>query len=96
MQREKTDGGRRGGWMALVWGAAAVLWLVPLIAMQITTEVNWGVGDFVTFGVMLIIACGLLELAVRMTANGVYRLIAAAAIAGIFLLVWAQLAVGII
>ena len=28
---------------------------IPLIAMQFTTEVNWGIGDFAVFGFMLFI-----------------------------------------
>ena len=30
---------------------------IPLIAMQFTTEVNWGIGDFAVFGFMVLTAC---------------------------------------
>jgi hypothetical protein len=83
-------------WTLLVWSGAAALLLAPLIAMQFTREVNWTPFDFAIFGLMLVVACGLLELVVRLTTNRRYRLIAGVAIGGAFLLVWAQLAVGII
>ena len=43
---------------ALVWGAAAALLLLPWVAMQFTSEVNWTKSDFMVFGVMLLLACG--------------------------------------
>jgi len=33
-----------------LWGIAAIVFLLPLIAMQVTDEVDWGVGDSVLFG----------------------------------------------
>jgi hypothetical protein len=96
-QTGKADGPHRGArWTLLVWSGAALLLLAPLVAMQFTREVNWSPADFAIFGLMLLVACGLLELVVRLTQNGRYRLIAGIGIAGVFLFVWAQLAVGII
>jgi hypothetical protein len=96
-QDGKANGVRRyPGWMVFVWGGAALLWLAPLIAMQVTHEVAWDLADFAVFGVMLAVACCLLELSVRLIASRLYRLLAASGIAAAFLLVWAQLAVGII
>jgi hypothetical protein len=43
----------------------ACILLVPLVAMQITDEVDWGVADFVLAGVLLGGSGLLLELAVR-------------------------------
>jgi hypothetical protein len=70
--------------------------LLPLIAMQITDEVNWGVADFVLFGAMLAGAGGTFELAARMTGNHAYRAAVGVALAAAFILVWMNLAVGII
>ena len=80
----------------IVWSAAAILWLTPLVAMQFTTEVGWSVMDFVLFGVMLIAACGAFEIAMRSSTNLAYRAGAALAIASGFFMVWSNLAVGII
>ena len=81
--------------MAL-WGAASLLWLLPFVAMQSTAEMNWDETDFIVFGAMLVGACGAYELAARLTGNGAYRAAAAIALAAAFLLIWINLAVGII
>jgi hypothetical protein len=79
-----------------VWGAAAALLLLPLIAMQFTAEVNWTPFDFLVFGTMLLAACGFYEMATRVSARKPYRLAAGIAVVGAFLQVWANLAVGIV
>ena len=78
------------------WGGAAGLLLLPLLAMRFTDEVNWGAGDFVLAGALVAgvgLAC---EWAVRSTGNRAYRAGVGVALAGAFMLVWANLAVGII
>ncbi len=85
------------GWRLLMWGGAAALLLLPLIAMQFTGEVNWTPFDFAVFGILLALACGACELAVRMSrGNRLYRVGAFLAVATGFLLVWANLAVGFV
>jgi hypothetical protein len=96
-----TDGltmmSRRGNrWTLVLWGAAALLLLLPFIAMRFTSEVNWGPEDFMVMGIMLAIVCGSIELAVRLSGSKAYRLAVAAAIGGAFLITWANLAVGIV
>lgn len=68
------NGGKRRGSRSriAVWGTA-VLMLLPLFAMQVTDEVDWGVADFAIFGAMLVGAGGTYELAARMTGNSAYR-----------------------
>lgn len=83
-------------WRFVGWGGAAILLLLPALAMQVTTEVDWGPEDFTTFGVMLAAAGGALELAVRLSRDWAYRAAAGLAVAAGFLLLWANLAVGII
>lgn len=91
------NGGRSGvRWRLIGWGTAGALLLLPLVAMQFTTEVNWTIGDFVFAGLMFGIVGGTFELAVRASGNASYRLGAAIALATAFLLVWINLAVGII
>ncbi|WP_437572777.1 hypothetical protein [Sorangium sp. So ce542] len=90
-------GGRRGSpWRMAVWGIAALVLLLPLIAMQLTGEMAWDLADFVIFGSMLVGACGAYELAARVTSNNAYRAAVGVALAAAFILVWMNLAVGII
>ena len=80
----------------LVWGGAALLLSLPLIAMQFTAEVNWTGSDFVFMGVMLG-AVGLsFELAMRVARSSFYMLGAGLAAGTAFLVTWSNLAVGII
>ena len=91
------DNGRRANsWRVAGWGLAALLLLLPLVAMQFTGEVDWTAGDFVFAGV-LIGGVGLaLELAVRMSRSLAYRAGAGFALAAAFLIVWSNAAVGMI
>jgi hypothetical protein len=83
-------------WRIAIWGTAAFLLLLPLIAMQFTNEMNWDETDFVVFGAMLFGACGIYELAARMTPNSAYRAAVGVAVMATFILIWMNLAVGII
>jgi hypothetical protein len=67
-----------------------------MVAMQFTAEVNWDETDFIVFGTMLTTACGTYELAARVTGNRAYRAAVGVATAAAFILVWMNLAVGII
>lgn len=80
----------------VVWGGAAVLLSLPLIAMQFTSEVNWTAMDFMVMGVMLGAVCVAFELALRVAPNSYYMLGAGLAAATAFLVTWSNLAVGII
>jgi hypothetical protein len=78
------------------WSAAALGLLLPLAAMQVTDEVNWGAGDFAVAGALVLGVGVTYELAARTTGNGAYRAAVAVALAAAFILVWINLAVGII
>jgi hypothetical protein len=56
----------------------AFILLLPLVAMQITDEVDWGVADFVLAGALLGGSGLLLELAARKPRNFAYRAAATA------------------
>jgi hypothetical protein len=91
----ESDGGRRGRWRTAVWGTAAFLWLVPLVAMQVTPEVN--LAETVAYGVMLLAAAGTYELALALrTRDSAYRVAAGVALVAALLLGWVNGAVGII
>lgn len=98
MAGQVENGRRRRGyrWRIAVWGTAAFLLLLPLVAMQLTDEVTWDESDFIVIGAMLAVACGTYELAARMTGSSAYRAAVGVAVAAGFILVWLNLAVGII
>ena len=92
------DGGRRRGsrWRIAAWSAAALILLLPLLAMQFTDQVVWDVADFAIFGALLVGVGVTYELAARMTGDTAYRAAVGVALAAAFLLVWVNGAVGII
>ncbi|WP_375396478.1 hypothetical protein [uncultured Sphingomonas sp.] len=83
-------------WRIAAWGIAALLLLLPLVAMHFTREVDWTGADFLFAGVMIGGVGMLFELAVRKTRDLVYRVGAGLALAAAFLLIWVNAAVGII
>ena len=93
-----TDGGRWrvSSWRIAPWVIAALILLLPLVAMQFTDEVDWDETDFIVMGAMLFGACGTYELATRMTGNAAYRAAVGVAVVAAFILIWMNLAVGII
>jgi hypothetical protein len=95
--RTQGAGRERGNRLRVaVWVLAAGLFLLPLVAMQFTAEVKWTGFDFLVWGLMLLAACGGYELLSRMSPNRHYRLGAGAAVAGGFLVFWANAAVGMV
>ena len=72
-----------------------IILLIPFTAMQFTNEVNWSVFDFVIAGI-LIFAVGLaIELILRKIKTPKLRVASIVAIIIAFLIIWAELAVGI-
>jgi len=72
-----------------------ILLAIPLIAMQFTDEVNWQVGDFVVAAVLLSGTAGGIELVIRMVKNRNYQTLFIVLFILFFLMIWAELAVGI-
>jgi hypothetical protein len=81
------------GVVALV---TALILAVPLVAMQFTTEVNWSIGDFILMGLLIFGTGSAYVLLTRFANNLVYRIAMAAALGTTFLMIWANLAVGLI
>lgn len=91
----ETRNGRGGRWR-FAWGVAVIALLLPFVAMQFTSEVNWTGSDFI-FAAVLTGGVGLLfELAVRMSDNKHYRAGVGLSLAASFLTIWAIGAVGMI
>jgi hypothetical protein len=70
--------------------------LLPLVAMQFTTEVSWTAFDFLLAGAMIGGTGLVFELVARRAPNNAYRIATGFALAATFLLVWINGAVGII
>ena len=81
--------------LTLILISIPMLLLIPFIAMQFSNEVNWGPLDFVVMGVLLLITGLGGEWAWRKLKNSPYRVLILVAIIVVFLLIWAELAVGI-
>jgi len=91
-----TDARKAVPWRALGWGAAVALLATPFVAMRFTSEVSWTASDFIFAGVLLAVIGGGFELAVRASRNSAYRAAAALALLGTLLVIWTNLAVGIV
>ena len=77
------------------WGLVALALLAPLVAMQFTSEVNWGIGDFVAAAALLGGAGLALEAVLRFVRGTGARIGLGLAIGVALLPVWAELAVGL-
>lgn len=83
-------------WRLLAWGGAALLFLLPAAAALISPRMQWTAFDFALVGGLLLACCIAFEIALRSSRDDAYRLAAAMAIGGGFLLLIANLAVGVI
>jgi hypothetical protein len=78
-----------------VLAITATLLLLPLVAMQFTREVNWGLEDFLAAGILLS-GTGLAYVFLsRMVRTPRRRALLGAGLGAALLLAWAELAVGI-
>lgn len=71
----------------------ALILLLPLIAMQFTSEVNWDIADFVIMGALCLILGTLLVFTLRIIPRRRVQVIVIFAV--IFVYIWTELAVGI-
>lgn len=72
-----------------------VLLLIPLIAMQFTSEVDWSLADFIIAAFLLLSTGLVIELVLRKAIPIKQKLIYCAIILLTLFLIWAELAVGI-
>jgi len=82
-------------WRLALWGAAATLLALPALAMRVTDQVNWALGDFIVFGAMLALLVGGIEFLSASRLGLRARLIGVATVLVVFVLTWIELAVGI-
>lgn len=69
--------------------------LIPLIAMQFTSEVDWSASDFIIMGILLSGTGLAIELVLRKVTKTGHRLILCGIILIALFLIWAELAVGV-
>jgi hypothetical protein len=78
-----------------VAGISALILVIPLAAMQFTTEVAWTLSDFIIMGILLMSAGTAYVVGSRMFTSAGQRLVVGALVGLVFLLVWLELAVGV-
>lgn len=81
--------------LSLILLTVAIILLIPVIAMQFTDEVNWTLLDFVVAAVLLFSTGLMCELTLRKIKKTKYRIAICLALLLSFILIWAELAVGI-
>lgn len=71
-----------------------IILMIPFVAMQFTSEVDWSVSDFLIMGA-LIFSTGLTYVLInRFAPNWVYRIAIIVALGTTFLMIWVNMAVG--
>jgi len=81
--------------LIIILASVSVILLIPFIAMQFTDEVNWSFRDFAIMGVLLYGTGLICELVLRTVKSVPGRILICAGVVIAFLLIWAELAVGI-
>lgn len=73
--------------LKIIMTVIVILLLIPLIAMQLTNEVDWKINDFVIMGVLLIITGLLCELVMRKIKSMKSRILICGAVLLMFILI---------
>ena len=77
------------------WFAGLGVLCIPAIAMLMTSEVHWGFGDFLIFGVMLTALIRVIEYAISRQTQLPYKALAVLASLIVLTANWVELTVGI-
>jgi hypothetical protein len=72
-----------------------LLLLIPLIGMQFSSDVNWSLIDFLIMGLLLLGVGFMIEVVLRKVPKKNNRITLIAIVLIVFLLIWAEMAVGI-
>ena len=72
-----------------------LLLLLPLIGMFVSNEVNWSFFDFIIMGILILSFSFGIKQVLKTIKNKKYRILIIGLILILFLLIWAELAVGI-
>lgn len=95
---ENDDGRWYGSYRRIAaWAAVvALILLIPLIAMQVSDEWDWGLFDFIFAGTLLFGAALAYELIAKKGGTAAYRAAVGLAVTTALILIWMNAAVGII
>ena len=79
------------------WGVfyPLLLLLLPLIGMFVSNQINWSFFDFFIMGILILSLSFSIKQVLKLTKNIKYRSLILGITVIVFLLVWAELAVGI-
>ena len=72
-----------------------LLLLIPLIGMFFSNEINWSFFDFIIMGILILSLSFSIKQVLKTTKNINYRILIIAVVLILFLLIWAELAVGV-
>lgn len=72
-----------------------LLLLYPLIGMFFSNKINWSFFDFISMGILILSMSFGIKQVLKTTKNLSYRILVIGVILILFLLVWAELSVGI-
>lgn len=75
--------------------ATLALLLIPLVAMQLTSEVQWDLTDFMIMGALIFMTGLVYELIANNVRNSSRKLVMSIGLFVLFVYVWAELAIGI-
>lgn len=79
----------------MIMSVVGILLLIPLVAMQFSNEVDWKFNDFVIMGILLTGTGLVCEFVLRKVQSVRIRILICGTVLFAFLLIWAELAVGI-
>ncbi len=82
--------------LLVIFISCFALLLIPLVAMQFTNEVNWTIFDFITAGILLFATGFLIELILRKVKLNKNKILYIILLVILFLIIWAELSVGLI
>ncbi|MCP9201252.1 hypothetical protein MKO06_15180 [Gramella sp. GC03-9] len=81
--------------LTIILVVVATILLIPFIGMQFSNEVDWSTSDFVIMGALLFLTGLGINYAISKLKTNRSRIIACIVIIGLFLMIWAELAVGV-
>ena len=79
--------------LSIFLGIATLILLIPLIAMQFTSQVNWELSDFIIASILLYGTAILINLII--TTSKKHKIILIVTILVLLLVIWMEMAVGL-
>lgn len=81
--------------LLIILSIIVLLLFIPLIAMLFTDEVNWTMFDFIVAAILLFSTSFAIEIVLRKVKSLNYRIVLIVVFLVMFLLIWAELAIGV-